>query len=251
MDLELSGKRVVVTGASRGIGRAIATTFAQEGCRVALNGRTHSALDAAMAEIPNSLKVAGDVTVADQAQRIVDEAKAALGGIDILVCNVGSGRSVPPGQESYDEWQRVFAVNLWSTTNMVEAARESLVVSRGSIVCVSSICGLETVPGAPVTYATAKAALHAYISGISRPLGLEGIRINAVAPGNVIFDGSSWAKKMTDDGKTVRNMLKKEVPLERFGTPEEIADLVAYLASAKAGFATGQVWALDGGQMRS
>lgn len=251
MDLKLSGKTALVSGASRGIGKAIATALSREGCRMALNGRTATTLDAAVAEIAGSVKVLGDVTQPEEARRIVDETNAALGGIDILICNVGSGRSVAPGTETFDEWQRVFAVNLWSTTNMVEAARDSLVCSRGTIVCVSSICGLETVPGAPVTYAAAKAALHAYVRGIARPLGVQGVRINAVALGNVIFDGSVWAKKMADDAGSVQDMLHKDVPLARLGSPEEVANLVAYMVSSRADFATGAVWALDGGQIRS
>lgn len=134
---------------------------------------------------------------------------------------------------------------------MVEAAQEMLGASHGSIVCLSSICGIEIVPGAPVTYSAAKAALHAYVHGIARPLGKKGVRINAVAPGNVLFDGSVWSKKMTEDAQSVQAMLEKDVPLARFGTPQEVADLVAYLASPRSGFATGGVWTLDGGQVRS
>ena len=119
------------------------------------------------------------------------------------------------------------------------------------IVCVSSICGLEVVPGAPVTYSSAKAALHAYVRGISRPLGKMGVRINAVAPGNILFDGSVWSRKLAEDAGAVRNMLEYDVSLARLGTPRDVAELVAYLASPRASFATGGVWTLDGGQVHS
>ena len=251
MELELSGRTALVTGASRGIGRAIAEVLHGEGCRVALNGRTAADLAAAAADLPGAVAVAGDVTRPDGAQRIVAAAVAALGRLDILVCNVGGGRSVPPGDETYDEWQRVFALNLWSTTNTVEAAREALAVSRGAVVCVSSICGLEVVPGAPVTYSAAKAALHAYVRGIARPLGKRGIRIHAVAPGNILFDGSPWSRKLAEDAGLVEAMLQRDVALSRLGTAREVAELVAYLASPRAGLATGGVWPLDGGQLRS
>jgi NAD(P)-dependent dehydrogenase (short-subunit alcohol dehydrogenase family) len=175
----------------------------------------------------------------------------ALGGLDILVCNVGSGRSVPPGEETYEEWQRVFALNLWSTTNTVEAASEALAASRGVIVCVSSICGHEVVPGAPVTYSAAKAALQAYVRGIARPLGKQGIRINAVAPGNILFDGSVWSRKLAEDAGAVQTMLERDVALARLGTLRDVAELVSYLASPRATFATGGVWTLDGGQVHS
>lgn len=251
MELELTGKAALVTGSSRGIGRAIAEMLHAEGCRVAINGRSAGDLAAAAVDLPGAVTVAGDVTRPEEAKRIVTEATVAMGGLDILVCNVGGGRSVPPGNETCEEWHRVFALNLWSATSAVEAAREALSASRGVIVCVSSICGLEVVPGAPVTYSAAKAALHAYVRGIARPFGKQGIRINAVAPGNILFDGSVWSKKLAEDAEAVRNMLNGDVALARLGTPREVAELVAYLASPRSGFASGAVWTLDGGQVHS
>ncbi|MDX8400684.1 MAG: SDR family oxidoreductase [Gallionellaceae bacterium] len=251
MELELSGKSVLVTGSSRGIGRTIAEVLHAEGCRVALNARNFDELAAATVALSGAVAIAGDVTKPEEARGIVAKAKDALGSIDILVCNVGSGRSVVPGAETYEEWQRVFALNLWSTTNVVEAARDTLVASRGVIVCISSICGLEVIPGAPVTYSSAKAALHAYVRGIARPLGQQGVRINAVAPGNILFDGSIWARKLEKEKKIVQQMLVRDVALGRLGTPQDVANMVAYLASPRSGFATGGVWTLDGGQVHS
>lgn len=251
MDLELTGKTALVTGSSRGIGRAIAEMLHAEGCRVALNGRTSKDLTTAEDDLPGSVVVIGDVTRPEEAQRVVAEATKALGQLDILVCNVGGGRSVLPGDETHEEWQRVFALNVWSTTNMVEAAREELSASHGVIVCVSSICGLEVVPGAPVTYSAAKAALHAYVRGIARPLGKMGVRINAVAPGNILFDGSVWSRKLAEDAGNIQAMLERDVVLARLGAPRDVAELVTYLASPRAGFATGGVWTLDGGQVHS
>ena len=251
MNYDLKNKSALVTGSSRGIGRAIAEVLHAEGCRVALNGRSAEDLSATAAELQGAVAVTGDVTRPEEARRIVNEARAALGGLDILICNVGSGRSVPPGDETHDEWQRVFALNLWSATNSVDAAREALAASQGAIVCVSSICGLEVVPGAPVTYSAAKAALNAYVRGMARPLGKQSIRINAVAPGNILFEGSVWSQKMKENADVVQEMLDRDVALGRLGTPKDVADLVTYLASPRANFATGAVWTLDGGQVHS
>jgi NAD(P)-dependent dehydrogenase (short-subunit alcohol dehydrogenase family) len=249
MQLDLMQKVALITGSSKGIGWGIAQTLHAERCRVVLNGRNEQDLMAATTQLDESIGVVGDVTDPVEAQRIVAEVLRTFGRLDIVVCNVGSGRSVPPGNETADEWQRVFALNLWSATNIVEAARDALVASKGVVVCVSSICGIEVIPDAPVTYSAAKAALHAYVRGIARPLGKQGVRINAVASGNILFDGSVWSHKLAKDTPAVQAMLLKDVALGNLGSPVDVASLVTYLASPRSGFATGSVWTLDGGQV--
>jgi 3-oxoacyl-[acyl-carrier protein] reductase len=251
MDLHLTGKKALITGSSRGIGLAIAANLQAEGCHIVLNARNEVDLAAAVVSLPGAVSVAGDMTDPISAQSVVQRAVSKVGKLDILVCNVGGGCSVAPGEETAAEWQRVFALNLWSTTNAIEAAKETLAASRGSIVCISSICGLEVIPSAPVTYSAAKAALHAYVRGVARPFGQQGIRINAVAPGNILFDGSVWSHKLSEDALSVQDMLLNNVALSKFGTPEDIARIVSYLASPVSSFTTAAVWNLDGGQLRS
>ena len=172
------------------------------------------------------------------------------GSIDIIVCNVGSGTSVKPGDENFEEWQKVFLNNFYSAVNVIEAAKNELSKSGGSIVCISSIAGMEST-GAPVTYSVSKSALNAYVKNISKPLAKLGIRINAVIPGNIIFEGSVWTKKLSENPQDVEKMLKNEVAMQRFGKPQEIANFVAFLCSEKSSFATGSLFVVDGGQTRS
>jgi len=251
VDLRINNKVMLVTGSSRGIGLAIAQMLHAEGCRVVLNSRNPDELDQAVTGLPGSVGFVADVSIPDQAKHLIDETLKLHGRIDGVVCNVGSGRSVPPGSEDFDEWQRVFSVNLWSTTNIVEAATTALAKSKGSIVCTSSICGLEVLPAAPITYSAAKAALHAYVRGISRPLGKKGVRINATAPGNILFEGSIWERKLEESTEVVAEMLNRNVALGKLGVPGDVANLTAYLLSPVSGFATGSVWTLDGGQIHS
>ncbi|WP_368507571.1 SDR family NAD(P)-dependent oxidoreductase [Bradyrhizobium lupini] len=253
MKLELDDRVALVTGASRGIGLAIATTLAAEGANVALAARGADALNAARTDVGGrgSIHVA-DVTDPAAAATLVQDVEKQWGRLDILVCNVGSGASVPPGKETAAEWSRVMDINLFAATNMIEAARP--LMARGSgdraIVCISSIAGMAAL-GAPVTYYAAKAALNATVRGLARPLALEGIRINAVAPGNILSPDGTWARKIAENKQAVDDMLQREVALGRLGSPGEIADVVAFLASPRGGFITGSVIVADGGQLRS
>ena len=248
MLLNLTGKNALITGSSRGIGFAIAQSLHAEGCRVALNARNSECLIKSASELKGSVAIAGDVTQANEAKEVVNEATQLLGGLDILVCSVGGGHSVVPGSESSEEWQKIFALNLWSATNVIESSLGALERSRGVVLCISSICGLEVIPDAPLTYSSAKAALNSYIRGIARPLGKKGIRINAIAPGNILFEDSIWAKKIAENKDRVDAMLHQSVALNRLGTPQDIASLATYLVSERANFATGGIWTLDGGQ---
>lgn len=251
MDLKLNNKVVLITGSSKGIGSVIANFLYDEGCRVVLNSRNSYQLNNMVNKLVGSVGFVADVTEPSEAQNLIARVLKEYGRIDGVVCNVGSGRSVSPGYEDFEEWQRMFALNLWSTTNIVEAAAKELGRSGGAIVSISSICGLEVIPNAPITYSVAKAAVHAYVRGISRPLGKMGVRINAIAPGNILFEGSVWEKKITEDGEAVAEMLNRDVALGKLGSPRDIANLTAYLLSDVSGFATGCIWTLDGGQVHS
>lgn len=254
MKLDIEGRVALVVGASRGIGFAIAETLAAEGARVAVAARGLDGIKSAADRIGRGASChAADVTDSAAALALVNDVEKQWGRIDILVCNVGSGASVPPGKETAAEWSRMMDVNLFATTNTIEAARP--LMSRGgngdrAIVCVSSICGLAAL-GAPVAYSAAKAALNATVRGLARPLALEGIRVNAVAPGNILSADGTWARKIAENKSAVDEMLAREVPLRRLGKPEEVADIVAFLASPRAAFITGTVIVADGGQLRA
>lgn len=134
---------------------------------------------------------------------------------------------------------------------MVQACRKALGESGGVIVCISSICGQEVIPGAPLTYSAAKAALNSYVRGIARPLGADGVRINAIAPGNILFENSVWQRKLNDDSEAVEQMLARDVALAKMGTPQDVANLTLWLTSPAASFCTGSIFVADGGQVRS
>ncbi len=215
-----------------------------------VNARDASALQELVSVLGDrSAFATGDVTDPAACVALATETRRIWGGIDILVCNVGSGASVTPGHETRAEWDRMFAINLASCTNMIDATRLALIERRGAIVCISSICGLQTIPGAPLAYSAAKAALNSYVRGLAQPLGASGVRINAIAPGNILFKGSVWERKLAQNAAAVQSMLDHDVALRRFGEPAEIADFVAFLVSRRAGFATGGIFVVDGGQI--
>ncbi len=251
MELNLKNKTVLITGSSRGIGKAIAQSLFNEGCNIILNGRNKN-------HLKNTVKMFGentkffdcDVTDFHSCKKLISNIVKSYGSLDIVICNVGNGKSVKPGKENQSEWIKMFNQNFLSATNIIESSKKELQKTNGNIICISSIAGIERT-GAPVTYAVAKAALNAYVQNISKPLAKMNIRINAVAPGNILFEGSIWKKKMLENPHLIKKMLENNVSLNRFGTPNEIGDIVTFLASEKASFITGTIFVVDGGQIHS
>ncbi len=249
MDLELKGKIALVTGSSRGIGLAIAKTLHNEGCIVMINGINEDRLTET-SQVLGIIGVASDVSTEEGAQQLVDSIITRYGALDILVCNVGSGKSVPAGQEDWHEWERMIGLNLKPTVNSVNAARSALIKNRGVVLCISSICGSAAL-GAPLAYSASKAALNSYVRGVNRVLSPNGVRVNGLAPGNVLFDGSSWESRLKDQPNIVHEMLSRDVAQQRFGNPQEIANVATFLCSPKSSFISGEVVVADGGQLRS
>lgn len=251
MDLLLKDKVALVTGSSKGIGKGIAKILHNEGCLVVLNGRNKSSLKSASDEIGSqSSYVTADATKPKDCKNIIQYILKNYGKLDILVCNVGSGTSVSTGKETTKEWEKMFKINFLSASNIIKESEKHLIQSKGSIICVSSIAGIEFTT-APTTYSISKAALNMYVRNMSRYLATKGVRINGVAPGNILFKGSIWEKKMKSSPKHVKKLLDLEVPLGKFGTPEDIGNVVSFLVSPKNSFITGEIIVIDGGQIRS
>jgi 3-oxoacyl-[acyl-carrier protein] reductase len=241
-------KKVLVTGSSRGIGLAIALKLLEEGNNVLINGRNRDTLVKIKKKYKNIKYVIGDFSSPNQSNKAIRNAVKILGGLDVLICNIGESKSCKPNEEDYTEWRKMFNQNFFTATNAIENSKKELIKSKGVIICISSGAGNKFVKGAPITYSTAKAALTFYAKSLAYYLGSYGVRLNIIAPGNTLFKGSTWEKKIKKNKKQVRRLIKETVPLNRFGKTEEIADMASYLISNKAKFINGAVFTIDGGQ---
>tara|TARA_B100000963_G_scaffold356741_1_gene377503 strand:- start:11509 stop:12264 length:756 start_codon:yes stop_codon:yes gene_type:complete len=250
MKINLAGKFALITGSSEGIGFHIAKTLQENGCKVVINGRNKSKLNSASKKLQNCFAIKGDVSNYKQANKIITNYKKHFKQLDILVCNVGNGKKINEIAD-IDEWHKSFNVNFWSTINIIKSAEKILIKSKSSIICISSICGLEHISGAPIPYSVAKSALNSFVVNQSNFFANFKTRINAIAPGNIIFQGSTWSKKMKKSPIKTKNYINQNVPLKLFGKPDDVSNMVLYLCSDKTKYITGSIFKIDGGQVRS
>ena len=257
MDLMLDGKVALVSGASRGIGSSIAKTLLSEGCNVIIGGRnsenllkTCQELKVDVQEGRQILSFQGDLTQTGVPEKFISFASENFRSLDILINNVGG--SIPGGiEETSDKnWEDAFHLNLYQAVKCSRLAIcEMKKVQGGSILNVASIYGRES--KGSMTYNASKAAFISFSKALAFETAEYDIRVNCIAPGSIIFKGGGWEKKVLSSDDGLKDFIESDLPLNRFGRPEEIATVAAFMVSPKASLVHGACWNVDGCQSHS
>jgi len=253
MDLDLKGKVALITGASRGLGRAMARALGEEGARISICARGTEALDAAARELESAgievMAEGVDVTDGRQARGWVENTLERFGSVDVLVNNAGSARPGKLAELPDSAWRETFDLNLFAPVVLSRlAAAEMEKKGGGSIINISSIYGREA--GGTLSYNASKAALISFTKMLARELAPKQVRVNSVAPGSILYPGGTWERRFKENPAFERDFISHEMPAGRLGRPEEVAYAVVLLASPRASWITGACLPVDGAQGR-
>ncbi len=259
MDLGLKGKVALVTGASRGLGRAMAEALAEEGATVMICARTAQAV-MAVGGVTHGITTShgarggggfvGDVTNPSDMDRFVDAVVHEHGGIDILVNNAGAAKPGGLAETSDDEWRAMFELNTFAAVRLARLCAPHMEKrGGGSIINIASIWGREA--GGLLTYNASKAAMISATKMLARELAPKNIRVNSIAPGSILYPGGSWERRFKENPAFERDFVSHELPAGRLGRPEEVAYAAVMLASPRASWITGACIPVDGAQGRS
>jgi 3-oxoacyl-[acyl-carrier protein] reductase len=257
VNLELTHKVAIVTGSSRGLGLACARALLEEGCRVTICARGQEKLSAAAEELRAAdrdadrvLPIRADVSTIEGVEQVVAATVERFGGLDILVNNVGLARGSTIVDTSDAEWAEALDQTLLPA---IRASRLAVPHLRrrggGSIVMIASIWGRES--GGRMTYNAVKAAEISLAKSMAQQLARDNIRVNSVAPGSILFPGGSWHRRQQEDPSGIADFVARELPFGRFGRPEEVGAVVAFLVSPRASWISGASVPVDGCQSRS
>ena len=257
MDLGLAGKIAVVTGSSRGLGLASAVALIREGCLVTICARGGARLAESLGELQRladdnsqALAVNADVSTTEGVNLVISKTVETFGGIDILVNNVGSARGADLLGTTDADWTEALEQTLFPS---IRASRLAVPHMRrrggGTILMIASIYGREA--GGRMTYNAVKAAEISLAKSLARELARDNIRVNSVAPGSILFEGGSWHRRQQEDPAGIAEFVRQELPFGRFGRPEEVGAVVAFLASSQASWISGASVTVDGCQSRS
>ena len=240
-------KTVFISGSSSGIGYHLAKEYKSIGYNVIINGKKISKLIKASNKLGRCDYFLGDLTDKKNIKTLTSKIKKEYSYIDILICNLGNSDF----KKNDKDFDHALKYNLLTTTNLINNSKKIFKNNVTKIICISSICGVERIEGAPIGYSIAKSALNFYIKLISKELAVENITINGIVPGNIIFKNSTWEIKMTNNSLKTKSYIKKNVPINNFGSPKDIFEICKMISENKSNFLTGSLIRLDGGQTKS
>lgn len=250
MNLALEGKVVLITGGTKGIGRAIAEAFYKEGARVAITARGMESLAECEREMHGIFTFLGDMTNRTERSSFVEAVLQKWGTIDILINNVGGSNGSTISETDLQLFEDAMALNFYSTVDLSKLVLPIMKKQQsGAIINITSIYGRES--GGKSTYNAAKAATISFTKSLADEVIKDGIRVNGIAPGSILHPTGSWQKRIEEDPEKMNAFVKTEIPAGRFGTPEEVANVALFLASEKASWVVGATINVDGGQSKS